>query len=945
MASLFFFKPTPPTPLFFLLAVTPERYSQIKSIFHAVLERPIPQRAAYLNYLCPNDPGLKAEVEELLNSDESSATFLETPAMTPVAQLLDVPATFEALPRHIGPYQILSILGSGGMGTVCLAVRADDHYKKRVAIKLIRQGLESDTIVERFRRERQIVASLEHPNIAQLLDGGATPEGRPYLVMEYVEGIPIDEYCDKHKLPVAERIKLFRTVCAAVDYAHKNLVVHRDIKPGNILVRQDGTVKLLDFGIAKLLTPEGVPKDFTRTATSMRLMTPQYASPEQMMGDTITTASDVYLLGIVLYELLTGHRPFQAKEGTSIEVARVIAQPEPDKPSTAISRVVEAVEYDGTRRVTHSPQIVSLTRDGSPKKLRQNLEGDLDAIVLKALKRKPQERYGSAEQLSEDLRRHLELEPVSARPRTTGYLIAKFAAKHRSISVATAAVLGILLLAIATTTWQARRASEQRTIAERRFSEVRKVANSFLFEVHDAIAPLPGTTPARKLLVGKALEYLNGLSQEDTNDSSLQAELATAYQRVGDLQGNPNSANLGDTAGAFKSYRKALAIREALATKDATLKPALAETNAALGDMMATFGSPAAALDYYRRALSLCEEAQVKGALFIDSLHNVAALLPLMGKSAEALTLSQKANDLAKATGDKRVQSISLARLGETRERTGDLSAALAAFQQALAFRQQIYASDPSNLRARRDLSFLQEDLGVVLEKLGKHSEAAGSFRRSIAIRQELAALDPMNMQAQRDLALAYLKEASSDNTRKAATIFQSIATRDPANLLARRDLALAYDQIGSQHAAQGAWIPAKENYRKLVLASKDWLAQSSDNLFASQMLAMAHLKMGEAQAASGDKPAATQSIQTAATLFETLHHQDKDNAEFTRGLAITWYAFGRSLSDSSQCAEAKVLLEKSAALVEDLQKKNKLQAVDAKLPAEITSAMQTCKH
>jgi serine/threonine protein kinase len=927
--------------------VTPERYSQIKTIFQSVLERQPNQRAAYLSHACGNDTVLRSEVEELLHSDENSDTFLETPALTPVSELLETHSTFESLPRHIGPYQVLSILGSGGMGTVCLAIRADDHYKKRVAIKLIRQGLETEAIVERFRRERQIVANLEHPNIAQLLDGGATTDGRPYLVMEYVEGIPIDDYCDQHKLPVAERLRLFRIVCSAVHYAHMNLVVHRDIKPGNILVRQDGTVKLLDFGIAKLLAPEGSPKDLDRTATSLRLMTPQYASPEQIIGDAITTTSDIYLLGLVLYELLTGHRPFHRKDEVTVEVARLLANHEPERPSTAIGRVVESLELNGNKRVTLSPAIVSLSRGESPKLLRRHIEGDLDCIVLKALKRNPAERYGSAEQLSDDLCRHLESEPVLARPRTIGYLITKFAAKNRPLTIAAAAILAVLVAAVCVTTWQARVAGEQRAIAERRFAQVRKVANSFLFEVHDAIAPVPGTTTARRMLVGKALEYLNALSNESATDPVLQGELASAYQRVGDLQGNPNSANLGDTTGALASYRKALSLREALAAGNSAnmpLKAHLAASNESLGDMMITRGAPTAALPYYQRAIALCEEAHVTGAQLIDSLHNLAALLPILGRTSEGVAMSLRANEIARNTGDKHLISISQVRLGELLEKTGDLTGALAAFDQALTLRGQISTEDPTNLKTHRELSFIYENLGDVRKKLGNINEANDAYRRSIAIREELAASDPLNTQAQRDLGFAYLNQSSVERTLKAVAIFQTLSARDPANLLARRDLSVAYDRIGTLQAASGQPAAAIENYRRLLQSAQEWVARDPQNLFATQMMATAHLKLGEALSNSGNKIQALQSTQTAFTVFEQLHATDNHNLEFSRGLALSSFAVGKNLCEASRWSEGLNKFEKSTTIVEELRKTGELREIDSKLPREIAAAMNRCR-
>ncbi len=928
--------------------MTPERYSQIKNIFHAVLDKPHAQRSAYLAYLCQTDVELQAEVQELLNSDENSKTFLESPAITPVAQILDTPAKFEALPRHIGPYQVLSILGSGGMGTVCLAIRADDHYKKRVAIKLIRQGLETENIVERFRRERQIVASLEHPNIAQLLDGGATADGRPYLVMEYVEGIPIDEYCDKHKLPVAERIQLFRTVCAAVDYAHKNLVVHRDIKPGNILVREDGTVKLLDFGIAKLLTPEGVQKDFTRTATSMRLMTPQYASPEQVTGDTITTTSDVYLLGIVLYELLTGHRPYQLKDGVTLEVARVIANQEPERPSTAISRVVETPSQDGATHITLSPEIVSLTRGANPKLLRRRLEGDLDSILLKALKRKPQDRYGSAQQLSDDLRRHLESEPVTARPRTAGYLVSKFATKNRAMAVSTCAVLAVLLTAVVITSWQARVASEQRAIAQRRFDQVRKVAKSFLFEVHDAIAPVAGTTSARKLLVSKAVEYLNGLSQEISNDNGLKRELATAYQRVGDLQGNPNSANVGDTSGALASYRKALTLGEELVAAnpgDAADKTSLARTHEAMGDMLVTLGAPSTAVMEYQKALALCEEAHVSGAQLVNSLQNLAGILPMSGKTNEAVTLAKRGAEIASASGDARLAAIGLNRLGETLEKAGNLNGALTAHQQALAMTQKTARTDPANLQAQRDSSYIYEDLGGVQRKLGQTEQAKDAFHHAISIRQEMAAMDPMNIQAQRDLAFAYQREGSPEQTHLAFKIFETLASKDPGNFLARRDLALAYDRAGTMQAGAGQFLPAIGSYQKLLEIASDWRARDEQNLFASQMVATAHIKLAEAFGRIAQNDKALSNAQNARSIFEQIRAKDAANTEFVRGLAIADLALANALMMSARWQEAQTTLAEGNSLVENLRKQNLLPGQDAQLVQEFKEAQNRCSR
>jgi len=312
---------------------------------------------------------------------------------------------------RIGPYRVLKELGRGGMGRVYLATRADEQYQKGVAIKVIGADVDRDEVVSRFRRERQILASLDHPNISRFLDGGATPDGRPYFVMEYVDGRAIDQYCDRERLSIPERLKLFRQLCSAVEYAHRNLIVHRDIKPGNILVSTEGVPKLLDFGIAKLVNPR-----FSGNAGTMTglVMTPEYASPEQVRGEPVTTTSDVYSLGVLLYLLLTGHPPYRFKSRQTVDVLRAVCDDEPEKPSTAVGRTQHA--GGGPK-----PEDVSLAREENPQQLRRRLSGDLDTMLLKALRKEPSRRYPSVEAFSEDIRRYLEGLPIRARKATFSY--------------------------------------------------------------------------------------------------------------------------------------------------------------------------------------------------------------------------------------------------------------------------------------------------------------------------------------------------------------------------------------------------------------------------------------------------------------------------------------------------------------------------------------------
>jgi serine/threonine protein kinase len=431
--------------------MTPDQWQRIQELFHAALERDPSQRAQVLAEACAGDAVLHQEVASLLAAHEQAGSFIEAPAFAGTeAWLVDAPAQ-AVVGRQIGPYQVVRQLGAGGMGAVYLAVRADDHYHKQVAIKLVKPGVPSSDLLRRFRTERQILASLDHPNIAKLLDGGTTADGLPYLVMDYVEGLPLDVYCDRQALSIPARLTLFRTVCAAVHYAHQHLVVHRDLKPSNILVTADGVPKLLDFGVAKLLHPALATQTSVTMVPGQQGMTLAYASPEQIRGEPITTASDVYSLGVVLYELLTGYQPYRFPSPLPHAMARVICEEEPQKPSTAMRRSAAGPGANGGH--PRPPAGGRQPREGPPAQRYRRLTGDLDTIVLMALRKAPSQRYASVEHLSEDLRRHLEGLPVMARPQTLGYRSAKLIRRHKA-GVLAAALLGVTLVGgIVGTTW------------------------------------------------------------------------------------------------------------------------------------------------------------------------------------------------------------------------------------------------------------------------------------------------------------------------------------------------------------------------------------------------------------------------------------------------------------------------------------------------------------
>jgi len=864
-------------PLSFILQfMTPERWQQIKSIYQAALDHPPGERAAYLDAACAGDADLRGEVESLLALAPQAEEFIERPAF---GDLDELPADVEPLAgRTVGPYRVLQEIGRGGMGSVYLAVRADDQYRKQVAIKVVRRGMDTEDILRRFHTERQIQASLEHPHIARLLDGGTTPDGLSYFVMEYIEGQPVDEYCDVRKLTTAERLRLFQTVCAAVHYAHQNLVVHRDLKPGNVLVTADGTVKLLDFGIAKLLNPAlSGYRTLAPTRAGSRPMTPDYASPEQVRGEPITTSSDVYSLGVVLYELLTGRRPYRVPSRAPQEVLRAVCEVDPERPSTSVARVETVPAADGSAPVTLTPEMVSRTREGPPEKLRRRLSGDLDNIVLMALRKEPQRRYASAEQLSEDIRRHLEGLPVVARPNTLGYVTRKFVRRHRA-GVAAAALVALALVAgTFATAWQARAAQAQKARAERRFNDVRRLANAFVFELHDAIKDLPGSTPARQLLVKRALEYLDGLAAEAAGDPGLQRELARAYQKLGDVQGSPASANLGDTAGALRSYDKALAIFKPLAAagphNDAEASRDLAGLYTTLAALRWWTGDTAQSLDYYRQALALREAMAAADPTHTDDRRELAKSCVLMGetqwwmgeRAGGEQTLRRGValyEGLAVAVpADVRVRrglALAYFRLGEALEVADQPAVGLEYYHKFMAIEEPLSAADPHNEAIRRSIWHGHIKIGEARSATGDRRGALESHQKALAMAQELAEADPRNVNARRNLAitLTYLgqdlkalgeRDAALRRLREALAVLESLRAADPANAMARRDLTLCHERLGGLLLDGGDPAGAIEHYRRILEIREALWKENPSNTEALFETTSAHRLIGDA--------------------------------------------------------------------------------------------------
>ncbi len=771
----------------------PERWRQIDELFQAALDCDPERRAAFLDSSCGGDSSLREEIESLLASS-ADGSFTEASAFRDSLRLVE--KTQSLAGRQIGSYRVIREIGEGGMGVVYLASRADQVFEKQVAIKVIQRGLDTKDVLRRFRSERQILAGLDHPNITRLLDGGTTEQGLPYFVMEYIEGEPIDKYCDAHKLRITRRLQLFQTVCAAVHYAHQNLVIHRDIKAGNILVTSEGVPRLLDFGIAKLLTAE--PGISDRTVTELRAMTPDCASPEQVRGELIATASDVYSLGVLLYRLLSGHRPYRLAGKMPGEIERTIREEDPEAPSAVIDREEES-GADGPL----TPQSVSEVREGSPDKLRRRLRGDLDNIVLMALRKEPARRYASVLQFSEDVRRHLQALPVIARRDTARYRTVKFIARHKAGVTAAALIALALVAGVVATASQARVARAERSRAERQFNDLRALTTSFLFEFHTAIRDLPGATPARKLLVQRALDYLSKLAEEAHGDRQLQRELAEAYLKVGDVQGNAYEANLGDPAGAAKSYSRALKISNSLVGSDGNDTEALryqARSYKSLGEVLPVLGNPDEAAADLQRAAGILEP-----------------LLAARGSDNELRQqLASCYQDLGDVQGHSGLQNL------------GDRAAALRSYQKSLALYQALAADEPNNSGARRGMALLQIRIGDLKEARDDLEGVFQSYFSALQIMEGLSAAEPTSAEDQRRLAHAYRKVGGiQEDLRefkealryydKAAAINESMMNADLKNYQASMAFAISLRWSGDLLNRVGKRSAALGKYRRVL--------------------------------------------------------------------------------------------------------------------------------
>lgn len=911
------------------------RWKQIDEVLQQALELPTTERDTFLDQACNGDETLRREIASLLAADRQMGDFLDQPLLSREAS--------SAIGRRIGVYRIEREIGRGGMGAVYLASRDDQQFEQQVAIKLIKRGMDTDEIIERFHYERRILASLNHPNIARLLDGGTTEDGLPYFVMEFIEGEPLLAYCQRYKLGVQARLQLFLQVCRAVQHTHSNLIVHRDLKPSNILVTTNETVKLLDFGIAKVLNTS---ETGLSTLLGQRPMTPEYASPEQLRGETVTTASDVYSLGVALYELLAGERPYRFASRNAEEVVRFVCEQEPPAPSA---------------------------RAAQSDKLRRQLVGDLDNIVLKAMNRAPERRYASVEQLADDLRRYLNGQPVSARPDTIGYRAGKFIRRHRA-GVAVAAMLIVTLLAgIIATSWQARiaraeqyraesertnaqlqrsvaegektraeaekaraekaleearaernraeqaldvaenerarteaalteakaereraesekkRAEAERAKAAQRFNDVRKLATAFLFDFYNSIQDLPGSTKAQQLVVSKAVEYLDKLAREAGDDPSLQREVATSYMRLATIQGSSISVTsaLGDGAREMASYDKALAILESLTSTHPDDKAALSELarlHMAMGMRLLDAGNESRAFEHASKGL------EKRRVLYQADPESAAARYELSAAYRQFWFVAAN---------------------------TGHTTIAFDSLRQSVAISEQLATDHPQNLSYRFYSAHNLREFGLQLWLRGYLDEAWNHYRKAREVFETIFAADPGSVAKRRgvyvisisvgELLIRTGRPAEALRVlQRAQTVIEEIVQKDPVNVQARRDLSIVLQGVSAALEAAGRYREALDQYRKSVAINENLVATDKSNTRYQRDLGECYYSMSKLLDETGETEQALSFARKAQQLFDEMIIREPKALHVRRQTAWNLIQLARMLAKTGQQEEAR---------------------------------------
>ncbi|HEY0459917.1 MAG TPA: protein kinase [Pyrinomonadaceae bacterium] len=893
--------------------MNPEKWQKIKAIFNEAVELAPDEWEFLFNSQNGVDTEILAEVRKLLAAERKNN--FENPVAA-VTHLWNESETEDFIGQQIGDYKILREIGRGGMGVVFEAVRTRDDFSQTVALKILKRGMDSDIMLRRFRHERQILASLEHPNIARLLDGGRTQDGLPFFALEFVTGKPLDEYCEAKNLNIRERLQLFLQISAAVSFAHSRLVVHRDLKPTNILVTENGAIKLLDFGIAKILSPETDVQN--QTVTALGMMTPAYASPEQIRGEIVSTLSDIYSLGLILYELLTGVSAYNFPNNRPDEIAKIICETEPPRPSSVISPKPVKRTGDNGRRTTAGGQ-----NRKSRIANRKSLAGDLDNIILKAIRKEPARRYASVEQFAGDIRRHLDGLPVIARHDTFSYRFEKFVSRNRVPVVAGGLIFLSLIGGIAATSWQARRADEQRTLAEKRFGEVRELANNSVFKYYDQIKDLQGATEARESLLKDAAVYLDRLAADAQDDPALQKDLVNAYFRLGDILGAPHdNANTGETSAALEYYQKAQKIAEQILSKnpeDWEIKGKLRAIHTKTGETFQRMGNAEETKNHFRAAVDLSEEIarhEPESPKQLSALGQSYILygetLPLGTNDGESVAISskgfpflEKAMQIAPADSPS-IQRANMAHIrvglqiyalardseegGDTKKATEFYTKAQEYFQKSKEEAQKLTASDAKNAGFKRRLFAAEFNESTALSGLGRTDEAL-EIQRKILEQTAAAASDEKNAEARFDLAQSFYElgvtfmrrgeyAGSAQNISKAIEIYNQIIKADASNVEVQKYKFEAQIRLGSIRIAEKNFAAANQIFANALGELRAAFGDKNADYqqFAEGWIAA---KTGDTAAAQNDTERARANYRKALEIW-----QNKDAAPTNHGFS-----------------------------------------------------------
>ncbi len=769
--------------------MNPDRWNNIQLLFEKALELDESEREIFLAQECGEDRELFDEVVSLLAADKKAHSLFSGSA----ADYISIDETvIEG--KNFGNYRAVKQIGVGGMGSVYLAERSDGVFEQKVALKIVKPGMNSEDIIKRFEGERQILARLQHPNIAGLLDGGISEIGLPFFTMEYVEGKPVTEYCDEKNLSIDQRLRLFNKVCEAVLYAHQNLVIHRDIKPGNILVQEDGTVKLLDFGIAKVFEEDETDKSLTRTG--IRVMTPEYASPEQVRGEPVSTATDIYSLGLILYQLLSGCPPYEVNTTSALEMERIICLTEPQKPSTMITKI----SLSGAGQKTSS-DFITTKRSTTISKLRKRISGDLDNICLMAIRKEPERRYNSVAQLINDIDNHLNGIPVTARKSTASYRTKKFIKRHKTGVVITS--LSILAITLVTVFYTVRLA-EERDKAQLAAEKSKKVSDFLagIFEVADPEQSKGESITARELLD-------NGVKRIETELSDQPEVLANMLGVTGNVY-----KSLGLYKNALLLLQKALVLNDSLLGSNS---PESAKSLNDLANLNFAMGDYESAIEKFNKAIRIRTDIYgEESPETAESMNDLAMVLREEGqyKRSENLLSASLSIRQKFMSGNSSEVAQSINNLALVKADEGEYDTAEKLFEKSLKIKEKLYGKvHPSVTETIGNLAQLHQ-------QMGKYKDASELFKETLEIDKKL--FGEFHPTISTDLYNIASNTALMGDLNGAEKLYSEVLELDK-KLLGQKHpyIALDLNNLAGIMSDKGNYARAEELYKKSLNLNK----------------------------------------------------------------------------------------------------------------------------